>query len=125
MKSLKKLILQLEKELLKPEIRKSVEKTSELLSDGFMEFCSSGCIYHYSEEQAIDIGTNLQEIDWEITDFAINQLSDDCLLATYRLIKHSESNENKKYSLRSSIWKCFDGKWKMIFHQGTLTNLRG
>lgn len=68
----------------------------------------------------IDEGTNLHEIDWEIMDFEINQLSDDCVLATYRLIRHSELNENKKYSLRSSIWKCFEGKWKMIFHQGTL-----
>ena len=30
-----------------------------------------------------------------------------------------ELNENKKYSLRSTIWKCIDGKWKMFFHQGT------
>lgn len=28
---------------------------------------------------------------------------------------------DKKNSLRSSIWKCIEGKWKMIFHQGTLT----
>ena len=123
MESLKKHILQLENYLLKLEVRQSVEKTSELLSDNFTEFCSSGQIYHYNKGQAINEG-NLQAIDWEIADFEINLLSNDCLLATYRLIKHSESNENKKYSLRSSIWKYFDGKWKMIFHQGTLTNLR-
>ena len=123
MESLKKHILQLENYLLKLEVRQSVEKTSELLSDNFTEFCSSGHIYHYNKGQAINEG-NLQAIDWEIADFEINLLSNDCLLATYRLIKHSESNENKKYSLRSSIWKYFDGKWKMIFHQGTLTNLR-
>ena len=120
MESLKRHILQLENDLLKPEIRQSIEKTSELLTDGFTEFSSSGYIYQYNIGQAIDEGTNLQEMDWEITDFEINQLSNDCLLATYRLIKHSELNENKKYSLRSSIWKCFEGKWKMIFHQGTL-----
>lgn len=123
MESLKKHILQLENELLKPEVRQSVEKTSELLSDNFTEFCSSGHIYHYSKGQVIN-EVNLQAIDWEITDFEINLLSNDCLLATYMLIKHSESNENKKYSLRSSIWKSFCGKWKMVFHQGTLTNLR-
>lgn len=120
MESLKRQILQLENDLLKPEIRQSVAKTSELLSDGFTEFTSSGYIYNYSIGQVIDEGTNLQEMDWEITDFEINPLSNDCVLATYRLTKHSESNENKKYSLRSSIWKCFEGKWKMIFHQGTL-----
>jgi len=120
MESLKKHILKLEKDLLKPEIRQSVEKTSELLIDGFTEFTSSGNIYNYNIGQVIDEGANLQEMDWEITDFEINQLSNDCVLATYRLIKHSKLDENRKYSLRSSIWKCFDGKWKMIFHQGTL-----
>lgn len=124
MELLKIHILQLKNELLKPEVRKSVEKTSELLADGFTEFCSSGEIYHYNKEQAIDGGTNLQAMEWEITDFEINQLGNECLLATYRLIKHSELNVNKKYSLRSSIWKCFDGKWKMIFHHGTLSGLR-
>lgn len=119
-KSLKTQILQLENDLLRPEIRQSAEKTSELLADGFTEFCSSGDIYKYIYGQAIDQSTNLKEMDWEITDFEINQLSENCVLATYRLIKHSELNQNKKYSLRSSIWKCFEGKWKMAFHQGTL-----
>jgi len=41
-------------------------------------------------------------------------------LELYKVIKHNEANESKKYSLRSSIWKCYDDKWKMIFHQGTL-----
>lgn len=119
MELLKNHILKLENDLLNPEIRKSVEKTSELLSDGFTEFCSSGNIYRYIQVQAVEEGTNLQELDGEITDFEINQLSEDCVLATYKLIKHNELNENKKYSLRSSIWKCFEGNWKMIFHQGT------
>lgn len=124
MELLKIHILQLENELLKLEVRQSAEKTSELLADGFTEFCSSGYIYHYNKEQAIDENTNLQTMEWEIADFEINQLSNECVLATYRLIKHNELNVNKKYSLRSSIWKCFDGKWKMIFHQGTLSCLR-
>lgn len=119
MEALKEHILRLEKELLKPQIRQSAEKTNELLADSFVEFCSSGCIY-YNQGQAVDEDTNSKELNWEIKDFEIKQLSEDCVLATYRLVKHSELNENKKYSLRSSIWKCYHGNWKMIFHQGTL-----
>ena len=122
MKLLKNHILKLENDLLKPEIRQSVEEVSELLSDGFTEFTSSGYIYNYNTGQVIDEGTDLQDMDWKIRDFEINQLSKDCILATYILIKDSELDENRKCSLRSSIWKCFDGKWKMIFHQGTLTS---
>lgn len=110
MELLEKHILKLENKLLKPGIRQSAEKTSELLADDFTEFCSSGYIYHHNKGQAIDEGTNLQSMKWEITDFDINKLSNKCVLATYRLIKHSESDENKKCSLRSSIWKWFDGK---------------
>lgn len=113
-------ILQLETDLLKPEIRASMEKTRELLSDGFIEFCSSGYIWYYDKSEPVN--EKIQQANWEIKDFSINQLGDDCILATYKLIKHSEINENKKYSLRSSIWKYFDGRWKMFFHQGTLTS---
>lgn len=122
MESLEQHILQLENDLLKPEIRQSAEKTSELFWDGFTEFCSSGYIYHYSKGEAVDEVTKSQPLNWKIKDFTINMLSDDCLLATYKVIKHSEIDENKKYSLRSSIWKCFEGKWKIVFHQGTLTS---
>ena len=40
--------------LLKPEIRESVEKTSELLIDGFTEFTSSGYIYNYNMGQVVN-----------------------------------------------------------------------
>jgi hypothetical protein len=121
MESLERYILQLENHLLKPEIRQSSEKISELLADDFTEFSSSGYVYHYKKGDKIDYSTTLQNINWEIKAFQIKELKDDCILATYKLIKHSEVNEDKKYSLRSSVWRCYNGKWKMFFHQGTLT----
>ena len=119
---LEKHLFELEKELLKPEIRQSAEKISEILSDDFVEFTSSGSIYHYNKDDVFDNDSNSPEIEWEIKEFTIRQLSNDCILATYKVIKHSELNESKKYSLRSSLWKVFNGTWKMIFHQGTLTS---
>ena len=119
---LKKHILELEKDLLEPETRKSSEKISKLLSDDYIEFCSSGNIYNYNKDDVFDNDSNSSEIKWEIKYFTIKQLSNYCILATYKVIKHSELRENMKYSLRSSIWKLFNGTWKMIFHQGTLTS---
>jgi hypothetical protein len=121
-KLLEKHILELEKDLLKPEIRKSSEEISKLLSDEFIEFSSSGNIYNYNNGDVFDKNSNSIEIKWEIKDFIIKELSNDCILATYKVIKHNELRENMKYSLRSSIWKLFNGTWKMIFHQGTLTS---
>ena len=122
MESLEKHIFELEQELFKHEIRQSAEKISEILSDDFIEFTSSGSMYNYNKGNVFNNDTDASEIKWEIKEFAIKQLSTDCILATYKLIKHSELNESMKYSLRSSIWKLFNGTWKMIFHQGTLTS---
>lgn len=121
-KPLEKIIYQWECELLKSEVRKSSEKISELISTEFIEFTSSGKVISYKEGQVYQDKNDNTEIEWEIRNFSIRELSNECVLAMYKVIKHNEIDENKKYSLRSSIWKCFDGKWKMIFHQGTLTS---
>lgn len=122
MESIEKHILQLENDLLKSEIRKSSQKVNEILANDFIEFCSSGSGYHYKKGDVYQVADDSDSLHWEILDFKIKELSDDCILAMYKLIKHSELNGSKKYSLRSSIWKCYDGKWKMFFHQGTLTH---
>ncbi|MBL4931695.1 DUF4440 domain-containing protein [Clostridium paridis] len=120
MEKLKNHILELEEELLKPEVRQSPEKLSLLLSNGFTEFCSSGYIYKYKKGEVIEESESQKELKWEVIDFDISYISEDCVLATYKLIKHDELDEKKKCSLRSSIWKSINGNWKMIFHQGTI-----
>lgn len=120
MESLEKEILRLENDLLSSEIRKSSEKINEILDDEFVEYTSSGKEYHYKKGDVFQGKEDDSELDWEITNFKIKELSEECILATYKVVKNNEIDESKKYSLRSSIWKCFDGKWKMIFHQGTL-----
>jgi len=91
------------------------------LADGFIEYCSSGNEYHYRKGDVFQDQDDNKELLWEITDFIVKELSEDCILAMYKLIKHDEQNDMKKYSLRSTIWKQMDGKWRMIFHQGTYT----
>jgi hypothetical protein len=45
MENLEELIYKLETDLLKPEVRASVEELNELMSDDFIEYGSSGFIY--------------------------------------------------------------------------------
>lgn len=123
LESLQNHILELENELLKSEIRCSSEKISQLLSENFIEFCSSGKVYHYSVGDVFDNGDNISQINWEIKGFQLKEFAVDCVLATYKLIKHNEFDESKKFSLRSSIWKLSNDTWKMVFHQGTLYKL--
>ncbi len=51
-------------------------------------------------------------------DFSIKVLADDVVLATYVSHRHNP-DEDPKHALRSSIWKLMDGRWKIVFHQGT------
>lgn len=111
------LILSLEEKLLNPEVRCSKQKLEELLDEEFIEFCSSGNIYIYNQEKVIDTEINLETTSWKILEFNIKWISEECILATYKLAK--DSTVTKEYSLRSSIWKKQGHQWKMIFHQGT------
>lgn len=114
------LILTLEERLLNPEVRCSKQQLEELSDGEFVEFCSSGDIYIYDKDKVIDTQINLEVDNWRILDFKIKWISEECILATYMLVKYSM--ETKKYSLRSSIWRNQDLQWKMIFHQGTKIN---
>lgn len=120
--TLKEHILELEKSLLQPEVRQSAEKVAKILSDDFVEFCSSGRIYNYKKGDVIACKNNSDIQTWEIKDFSIDILAKDIVLAKYKATKHSKVGGDKVCSLRSSIWKHVKGSWKMIFHQGTLTD---
>ena len=68
-------ILNLEKELLKPEVRKSPEKLRGLLSKDFMEYCSSGTIYNYDPNDTF----YEENVEFELMDFKIRELSKECI----------------------------------------------
>ncbi|ELC8442501.1 DUF4440 domain-containing protein [Clostridium perfringens] len=120
MNSIKEEIFQLENDLLKADVRKSAQKINEILADDFVEFCSSGSEYHYKNGDIFQSEDDEKNLDWEIFNFEVKKLSEECVLATYKVVKHDELDESKRYFLRSSIWKEENGKWKMFFNQGTL-----
>jgi hypothetical protein len=113
--SLKEHLHQLEIKLLKPEIRTSPEELSKLLADEFFEFGSSGNVW-YKKDGIGEEGIGIVEVT--LSNFEIHLLSDDIVLATYRIF----NKINLQYTLRSSIWKLIDGNWNLFFHQGTKTN---
>ncbi|WP_397538339.1 DUF4440 domain-containing protein [Rummeliibacillus pycnus] len=113
--SLKEHILQLEEKLLKPEIRSSQTELSNLLSENFFEFGSSGKILYKNEGISQD---GIAVVKMTLSNFEIHPLSEEIVLATYRIY----NVESKQHSIRSSIWKLSEGRWKMVFHQGTKTS---
>ena len=111
--TLKETILNLEKCLLKPEVQLTPALMGELLADDFFEYGSSGNVW-VREDFNQDAGVYVRDLS--LYDFDIHPLSENAVLAAYRL--HDKTRN--QHTLRSSIWKNTDGKWRMFFHQGTV-----
>jgi hypothetical protein len=108
------LVRHLEEQLLEPEVRRSADHVGRLLADEFIEFGSSGAIYDkggiIDALQFEEPGTTVRMVDFTARPIAL-----DVVLVTYRSIREGTPDSR----LRSSIWKLIDGRWQMIFHQGT------
>ena len=112
------LFLNLETSLHKKEIRNSVEAVSELLSDDFLEFGNSGI--KYNKNLIIkELESEQEDLNVKVEDFTVSYISADIVLVTYKSVRFVDDLEKKVEAMRSSLWKLFGEKWKMIFHQGS------
>ena len=108
---MKQIIYELELLLLQPLTRASREQLNKLIADDFMEFGAAGEIYNKQDILASLPYENIRKFN--IHDFDIKELSENIILALYKL------EEERGSSLRSSIWKRASNGWHMVFHQGT------
>jgi hypothetical protein len=108
----------LEEDLLQPEIRRDPEAVAAFLADDFYEFGSSGGVF--SKVETIQALRNEQPAQISIADFRVRSLAAGIALVTYRAVKERESGQEIRTSLRSSLWAMRDGRWQMLFHQGTI-----
>ena len=100
----------LEERLLHPSVRASPDEVARLLADEFIEFGSSGRIY--DKQQIIRLLQEEQgEAQLTLAEFSARGLSADTVLVTYRVVESR--------TMRSSIWSFQEGRWRMVFHQGT------
>jgi hypothetical protein len=117
--NLASLLWELEQRLLQPDVRGSPDVVGDFLDDEFVEFGSSGRVYDKAEIISALAKEQDQEPDGQISarDFRLRMLSDEVALITYRTDR--DSRDRRFSSLRSSIWKNQNGRWRMVFHQGT------
>jgi hypothetical protein len=112
-------IKELEYTLLNPAARKSAAILTDILSDDFIEFGSSGKTYN--KQQSIDALQNEAAEAIDITNFQIRCVAPTTILATYIAVKGNKTDYPQS-SLRSSLWVSKNGKRQIIFHQGTNIN---
>lgn len=107
----------LEESHLRPEARSSPEALGAVLAEDFLEFGSSGRVW--------DRQTILEDVPSEalfrcsIEDFVVRLLAPGVALTTYRLSVGPVEGTEMRTTLRSSVWVQREGRWAMVFHQGT------
>jgi hypothetical protein len=115
------LLRDLEERLLSPTGRASPELIDTLLADDFLEIGSAGDRFGKQEALAMlaeetDDGHDYERI---ASDWVVRDLAESVALVQYRVVRHDRTEGTTAASLRSSIWICRDGRWQMVFHQGT------
>ena len=108
---------ELELRLLTPGIRQNRDAVSALIADEFCEFGSSGRIF--DKQGILDALANESATEVSMTDFKTTILAPGIVLSTYRSHRSDDAQGTSVASLRSSIWMMRNGRWQMVFHQGT------
>lgn len=103
----------LELRLLDPAVRGNPELVAELLAPEFTEYGASGQVFDRAAIVAA-LAAEGTRVARKLSRFAVRPLGPDAALATCR-VKRADGFE----TLRSSIWQRRDGRWLMVFHQGT------
>ena len=110
------IILSNEMRLLDRDVRCNSAEISRLVDPGFIEFCSSGKVYRYSDGDTFGFSEGMT---FEITGFSVKELSPEIALATYVSVRTDSGTGRKISANRSSLWKKDGTGWRIIFHQGT------
>jgi hypothetical protein len=102
---------------LRAGIRSSAAAIGALLADEFVEFGSSGRIL--DRAATIELLSKHPALRFRIDAFVAHPLALGAALTTYRLSEWSVSESQARVTLRSSVWVHRDGRWLLVFHQGT------
>ena len=115
--ALQEVLRALEERLLQADARQSAAELDALLADDFLEFGSSGRIY--DKPQVIAALPHEAPTTISLTDFRTRVLTPNVVLVTYQALRSGSTESAAAYSLRSSLWQLMDGRWRIVFHQGT------
>lgn len=110
------LVLEGERSLLDPRVRRSVELVGRLLHPDFFEFGASGRKWNRRDMVAALVAEGSSD-DMPVTtvsDLAAVHLADGVVLVTYL------TQDVERRVLRSSLWRRTATGWRLYFHQGTV-----
>jgi hypothetical protein len=104
----------------KPEFATTREDFEAMTADDFWEVGASG--QRYSREHVIDAlirrGPVPDEDRWDVSDFRCRELGPNTYAVTYTL------RQGERITRRLTLWWHTDGRWKALYHQGTVVGER-
>jgi hypothetical protein len=110
-------LFSLELSLLDPAVRHDRIRVESLFAEDFQEFGASGNVW--SRNQILDLLASEPARPIAAHDLACHSIAEGVALVTWRAVRADPQTHEPLTTLRSSLWICVDGRWKMRFHQGT------
>jgi len=104
--NLKAKLIELEEHLFKAETRASYCELDELIADG--------------KKEALERLPSESPPKISASEYELRHLAPNCAQLLYKAVMVKGGETTAIYSLRCSIWSLINGRWQMIFHQGTL-----
>lgn len=104
-------VVELEQELLDPEVRGDYGQLAYLLHPDFREIGASGRLW--GREELIEELVQGPQVHARFELIDAVAIGADALQIIYRTVNGTGS------ALRSSLWRRVDGRWRLLFHQGT------
>jgi hypothetical protein len=102
-----------ERALHDPAVRRDPERAGALLDPEFVEFGASGRRWDRASLLAAMAEEPADSPMITVSDLAWTELGDDLVQLTYT------SEAAGRRARRSSLWRRTDGRWLLLFHQGT------
>jgi len=115
------MLKRLEMRLQLPSVRTSRPQLEAMLADDFTEFASSGVALNKRQTIAAILADPAagQPRYAALQNLKVIWLAPDTALLTYRSSKSQSGNARAVRALRCSVWQKADGRWQLLFHQGT------
>ena len=109
-------IMKNELKLLDKNIRSSRIELEKMISLSFIEYASSGSIYTYNEIIS-SLPNEIEDLSYKMIQIETKRLAENIVLVLYTV------EINNTVTNRSSIWQEENDEWKLLFHQGTKSNI--
>jgi hypothetical protein len=115
MPSLEEKLRELEIEVMTAAGERRAADIRHIIADDFLEIGASGRTYTKAQVLAAIESAPLRK--FQIEDFEIVASGDDWAMVSYRAGERTAYASST--SLRSTLWVEREGKWQIVFHQGT------